>query len=186
MSMRVRMKGLAESLTDFEQRLLKAALPNAKWQKQFETAFKRITMRWKNEAQKRVPVDTSHLKQNMLNAVKNKGMRLIGEVGTNVPYAAHLEFGTDYIAGGKVKALGMDPRITDAQAIHTWAAKEGDAIRRTSHSYYRGDLFNIKSKKVGGPQEQMPFLRPAWMAIELWAIGEIRKVLHRVMKDLKP
>ena len=38
-------------------------------------------------------------------------------------YPVYVEFGTKYIAGGRVLALGFEPTITDAQAVKFWPAK---------------------------------------------------------------
>lgn len=63
-----------------------------------------------------------------------------------------IEFGSDLIAGGAVKALGDATDITDVQAITDWPTKR---------------------KRGGSANQQMPWLRPAWSAVEPEAIALI-------------
>jgi hypothetical protein len=64
---------------------------------------------------------------------------LEARIGTNEAYGPFLEYGTDRIAGGAVKALGMGENIQDSQAVHSWPA-----------------LLERRAKN-----QQMPWLRPA-------------------------
>lgn len=59
-----------------------------------------------------------------------------------------IEFGTEHIAGGRVKALGTGPVIMDSEAITTWPALQAR----------------------GGSGQQMPWLRPAWQEIKPQAL----------------
>ena len=120
--MRADIFGFDASVKQLEARLqgwMKAVEPQA------EQAMKQIAQRWQAEAQTRVPVDTATLEDRILQNVYKENGVIVAEVGSNIEYAAYLEFGTDYIAGGRVKALGMGPEITDAQAIKSWPAKDG-------------------------------------------------------------
>lgn len=151
--------------------------------KAFKT-FRRIEVVWRGQAVKRVPVDTSTLKQHIIgNTFWSSTTQITVEVGTNIfGYPDFLEFGTDRIAGGAVKALGLSPDITDSMAVHTWPAKEGEASELTSHSYKRidggGILRNSLGARVGGPQEQMPWLRPAFNSISIWAQEQISGIIE--------
>ncbi len=121
-------------------------------------AHRRIGQRHKAEAVKRVPVDEGTLKERITTATHRDtaGTEILTETGTNVPdYPVFLEFGTRYIAGGRVKALGEGVDITDAQAVKDWPAKAADNAQR----------------------EQMPWLRPAFNAIRDWALKQIIKAL---------
>ena len=60
-------------------------------------------------------------------------------IGTNEDYGVFVEYGTDRIAGGGVKNLGVGDDIHDHDAYHMWPAL---AAR-------------------GGSEQQMPWLRPA-------------------------
>jgi len=151
-------------------------------------AFRRIGVAWKAEAIKRIPVDTGMARQHVATEtlwdgpheiVTNTGTNLV-DPDTGIPYPVYLEFGTKWIAGGRVKRLGFDPFVTDSQAVHTWPAKEAEAIEQTSASYKKIDggsaRFNKKGKFVGsGAQEQMPWLRPAFNVIRDWAMREIEQ-----------
>lgn len=142
-----------------------------------------VGMRWQAEAIKRVPVDTSTLKQRILkNVYVDNQYVYVTEVGTNIPeYPIDLEFGTKWIARGRVLALGTSTQITDQQAIHMWPAKEADAIKETSYSINTnderlnktGDLAGPNQK--GGPQEQMPWLRPAFNSIKTWVVDSLNQ-----------
>lgn len=146
-----------------------------------------VGARWKAEAVKRVPVDTSTLKQRILNNVYlDQQYIYVTEVGTNVEeYPVYLEFGTEYIARGAVMRLGDSTEITDQQAIHMWPAKEADAIESTSYSINTnderlnrvGDLAGA-GKVKGGPQEQMPWLRPAFNSIKTWVIDSLNQTIE--------
>ncbi len=126
-----------------------------------------ICQRFRAEAIKRVPVGhmktkqgnivtTGQLKKLILDEVEELVSGVIGRVGTNIPYGVYTEFGTEYIAGGRVKALGDGVDITDAQAIKDWPAKRVQPVQG----------------------EQMPWLRPAFNAIKPWAIEKLNAVLN--------
>ncbi len=172
---------LAKDCIQFERRVenwtksLKAKL---------EKAHKIIGVRWHAEAVKRVPVDTGTLKTRILRNVYQDGQYIfVTEVGSNVPeYPTYLEFGTRFIAKGAVLRLGLSTDITDQQAIHTWQAKQDDEIKKTSFSIdIHGKLWNNPSKFVhaivAGPQEQMPWLRPAFNTIKTWVIDQLNGVI---------
>lgn len=120
-------------------------------------AMKRTSILWKAGAVKRAPVDDGLLRASVL---REHGKDAKGEyyaaVGSNQDYAKFVEFGTSRIAGGAVKALGESPNITDAQAIKTWPALEKD----------------------GGSREQMPWLRPSYMAIQ----GRVLAMINAALK----
>lgn len=159
-------------------------------------AMRDISAAWQSEAQKRIPVDTGLTRNTVLRDYgQHKNGEFYAACGSNQEHAKFLEYGTKHIAGGKVKALGQNPEITDQQAVHTWPAKERDADKTTrrdgkgrfhkikggstSASFKGGALRNAKGRFVrGGAQEQMPWLRPAWMAIKEKAIGRLAKALQ--------
>jgi hypothetical protein len=143
-----------------------------------EKAMKQIALRWHAEAAERVPVDEGTLRERLLqNSYEERGV-FIAEVGSNLPYAKFLEYGTDYIAGGKVKALGDDAGITDAQAITVWAAKNADIVNnKTGKANNRAVAAGDARLKRGGAQEQMPWLRPAFNKIRRWAEKLLEKAL---------
>lgn len=151
---------------------------SAETQKRFLVANKQAGQYWVAEAKKRVPVDEGRLRSSLRNNTYLDGDGvIITEVGTNVEYGKHLEFGTDYIAGGRVKDLGLNPEITDAQAIHDWPAKAGEATDATSAMMVGGRLRTAGGRFAAGPQEQMPFLRPAFMKIRQWVIDRFNAAL---------
>lgn len=106
---------------------------------------------WKTEAKKRVPVEHGVLRNSINKEVTVSRDDFELAVGTHVKYGVYLEFGTEHIAGGRVKALGDSPDVTDQQAITDWPAKAETNARR----------------------EQMPWLRTAWHAIKERAIRRI-------------
>lgn len=128
---------------------------------------------WMREAKFRVPVDTGVTRNTILGDVTVTNDEATCSVGSNQEHAKHIEFGTDWIAGGSVKALGTRPDITDADAIHTWAAKEENATKKTSYSanintgrlHNRGGLEIDGKRGAVGRQEQMPWLRTSFIAI---------------------
>lgn len=154
---------------------------DAEGRRKTEQTYRKYGLLWQAGAKRRVPVDEGRLEKG-IHAPKphwEGGLVLTQEVGTNVEYGPFLEFGTDRIAGGRVKALGEDPNITDQQAIHTWPAKEAEAIEGTSASIdtsggAQGRLRNSSGRFVRAkPQEQMPWLRPAFMEIRDDLIAEL-------------
>ena len=119
---------------------------------ELEDGFRVYAERWKGEAQRRVPESPAlgkhnktkaHLHQRILTNVYVVGGEVVMEVGSNLEHAVYVEFGTERIAKGRVKALGYDPHVTDAQAVTSWPAKELD----------------------GATRDQMPWLRPAFWAV---------------------
>lgn len=160
-------------------------------------AHKQIADRWRSEAVKRVPVFSSRLKQGILSNAYEQGLEIIAECGTNVtgdkgePYPVYLEFGTKYIARGRVLALGFGPYVTDAQAIRFWPAKNTgqDVVinKKTGAKRYKDGRIDAVTGEAnmklhdaierrlarGGADEQMPWLRSAFWKIRDWAVQHI-------------
>lgn len=148
---------------------------------------KEVGMMWAAGAVKRVPVDTSTLKNRILHNVYIDNQYVyVTEVGTNIPeYPIDLEFGTKWIAKGAVLALGTSTQITDQQAIHIWPAKAGVDF----HADYTSVSINTQDERLnlagnlagpnkkGGPQEQMPWLRPAFNAIKTIVIDSLNQTM---------
>jgi len=142
--------------------------------KKLVRAHNLIGQRHRAEAVKRVPVDTSNLVQKIFTNTDVVGKKIVTETGTNVDAGIFVEFGTKHIAGGRVKALGDKIEITDTQAIKDWPAKQADLSPPTE----KVQAALTKRAKRGGPQEQMPWLRPSWMAIRKWAVKLINDALR--------
>jgi len=116
------------------------------------TALVKIGTAVSTEAKKRVPVGAKFTGSRRPGALKNsiryeivRGAKIGAQVriGTNIRYAPYIEYGTNRIAGGKVKALGRTQlAATDATAIRTWKSK-------------------TKRGQGGAARPIMPFLRPA-------------------------
>lgn len=141
--------------------------------------MRRIGQKHKAEAVKRVPVDEGRLRNGILtNTYEEKFGQIFTETGTNIRgYPVFVEFGTKFIAGGRVKALGDGPEITDDQAIKEWPAKmEGLEGFKTDK---QGRLRDTAGRYLaGGGREQMPWLRPSFMKIRDWAVGQIDKAMR--------
>ena len=145
---------------------------------ELERVFRWIAAKWQREAKRRAPVAFGDLRNKILKHVHWEGVVLFCDVGSNMPYSAYVEFGTKHIAGGKVKALGDDPLVTDAMAVHIWPAKAAQAIQRTSVTFDQGvNRRRGSDGKFRGPQEQMPWLRPAFNAIRPQVINRIEEVV---------
>lgn len=154
-------------------------------------AHKRIGYRHKSEAVKRVPVDESRLKPAILTSTFEDSNGVTTETGTNVPYGEYVEFGTRYIAGGRVLALGPGVIVTDTQAIKLWPAKvlgsgaigkggfrSGARISTTTGKANTRVVAAIEARMArGGSDEQMPWLRPAFESMRRWAIQQIDDAL---------
>lgn len=137
-----------------------------------QAALREIGNRWKSEAAKRVPVDTGNLKQRILTEVFQEFGNWTVACGTNVPYGKYLEFGTKFIAGGRVLALGSDPNIGDGQAITNWPAKNADFVNPiTGIANAVAVAQSLKAHNRGSPQEEMPWLRSSLQAIVPWAVS---------------
>ena len=164
---------LLKDIDDFQKQLQawKAGLS-----KRVEKQHKIVGVRWRSEAQKRVPVDTGFLRQKILSNVYSASPHVYTtECGTNVEgYPVYLEFGTRFIAHGQVLKIGSRIDVTDIDAVHTWKAKREDAIEATSHSIDdKRQLYNAANNAVAGPQEQMPWLRPSFNEIKSWVIDTL-------------
>ena len=136
-------------------RILSLWTPSVK--QNLERAFRDITTEWAREAKLRVPVETGQLRNSILTEVGWDEQGIFGAVGTNVRHGVFTEFGTDRIAGGRVKALGTGAEITDAQAIKDWPAKAKDGAQR----------------------EQMPWLRTAFHVV-------LPKAQRRIARAIEP
>lgn len=119
-------------------------------------ALQAIGSVWVTEAKKRVPVDTGFLRNSINKSVTVTKTSFELAVGSSAKYAGYTEFGTEHIAGGRVKALGTTPNITDANAIKMWPA--------------------LAKRK--GQRQQMPWLRPAWSAIKVKAMARMNAALE--------
>lgn len=166
------------------------------WQKDsrrdLERAMKRIGQRHKKEAVERVPVDTSALKQRILtNTFEHTFFNYVTETGTNVrDYPIFLEFGTKYIAGGRVKAIGDKVEVTDAEAVRLWPAKNFGTLN-TKTGERTGGIVDERSgiankaavaaldrrREAGKQDEQMPWLRTSFSKIREWAIKQIEDAM---------
>lgn len=124
---------------------------NADSRRNVRSALNKIGTAWVTESKKRVPVEFGTLRNSINKEVSVTSDNFELAVGTHVKYGVYLEFGTEHIAGGRVKALGDSPDVTDQQAITDWPAKAETNARR----------------------EQMPWLRTAWHAIKERAIRRI-------------
>lgn len=149
--------------------------------REFKSAIQRTMTRtkteWMREAKYRVPVETGVTRNTILGNTSVGPDEAVCEVGSNQKHAAFIEFGTKFIAGGSVAAMGRDPEITDAQAVHTWAAKDQNETSRTSRGLtVDGRLANRQAVEIKGKrgqvgmQEQMPWLRTSFMKIRLKVI----------------
>ncbi len=152
-------KQLLDDLAEFESLLRRWSVEG---RKRHRRAHKRIGQKWRAEAVKRVPVDEGTLKARLVaNTYDAGGGDIVTEVGSNVPHSEFIEFGTQFIAGGEVKARFGEPAgfpvvVTDQQAITEWPAKTDEAIAGSASS-----------------REQMPFLRPAFWAIRPFILREL-------------
>lgn len=175
---------------------------NEKLRGQAFRLFTQLAFRWHAEAVKRVPVDEGILKNTLIhNTYWENDTTIVTELGTNLDYGGFVEFGTRFIAGGAVLAIGPKPEVTDTEAIHTWPAKQANETEKTSRSIIRdqGDhsLFDLQGKlhvgtfkgrllNVSGnllparPQEQMPWLRASWVVVKPWFLEELIKLITRI------
>ncbi len=149
--------------------------------KKLEKAHRVIGQRVKGEAQRRVPVATSRLKQGILTVTSRDAQGFVTEVGTNVksekgfPYPVVLEFGSKFIASGRVVALGEGTDISDADAIKDWPAKAASALKRDAQGRF---LTGSGAKMKSSAGSQMPWLRPAWNFVMPEAIQLINKAME--------
>lgn len=144
--------------------------------KAIRIALVRICVRWELEAKRRIPVETGFARNSVTHEVGKDADGHFGAVGSNADYAKYLEFGTEHIAGGAVKALGTREDVTDAQAIKIWPAKNANLLKKDGTA---NAAFTRLTAKVaaGGAQEQMPWLRTSFMSIRIWALDELAKAI---------
>ena len=79
---------------------------------------------WVALAKRIVPVRTGRLRNSIQKEIRFAQVGGVIElaVGSNVKYAPFIEFGTATIAGGQVKAIGLKPIVSEAEAIKSWPA----------------------------------------------------------------
>lgn len=150
-------------------------------------AYRRIGLAWKAGAVRRVPVDKGTLRQHILTNTYWEGeYELVTETGTNLrqqgrsryAYPVYLEFGTKWIAKGRVLALGLSPYITDAQAIKDWPAKDAEKLTWKQDKQGRFRKADGRFVGSGGVEEQMPWLRTSFNAIREDAMTEIAMAME--------
>jgi hypothetical protein len=125
---------------------------SARLDRRINSALIRIGTGVSTEAKKRVPVGAKltgsrrpgALKQSIrFEVIRGKRIGAQVRIGTNIRYAPYIEYGTNRIAGGKVKALGRSQLAArDSTAIRSWKSK-------------------TKRGQGGAGLPIMPFLRPA-------------------------
>jgi hypothetical protein len=148
----------------------------------------KAVMLWKRDIVRHVPVDVGLLRESFGTALAHKGQLpyLEAAVGTNVPYAVYLEFGTRYIASGQVLnwSSGQPP-------IYDWPAKRADAtLDRTvleidSEGRGRnamGAAFRKGASQTSGA-EFMPYMRGSWPLTEKVLIPRLVNALAKAMRN---
>lgn len=139
--------GLDRALKDGE-RMLKV------WVEEYKRRVQRVT-----------PVDKGLARQSWFTTFERTRTAMIATLANRIkskdgaPYPVYLEFGTDRIAGGRVKAWQAgEPPILD------WPAKTGDLPDITSampgSKKYERHADIITNAFTAGSGEQMPMLRP--------------------------
>jgi HK97 gp10 family phage protein len=85
-------------------------------------AAQKVLLYAEGQAKKDCPVDTGRLRSSITHGITDiKGDVIIGQVGTNVEYAEHVEFGTSkmqaqpYLRPAVDKALNKAPAIFEAE-----------------------------------------------------------------------
>ena len=146
-----------------------------------------VAQKWLREIVRHCPVDTGLLRQSFQVRPASLGEASRGvieaSVGTNVPYAVFLEYGTRFIAGGAVASWAPgDPPILD------WAAKRGDANGSTVVSIDpdgtgRTPKGKPASAKATSGAEFMPPMRGSWYQIEPQMVAELQELLIRETKS---
>jgi hypothetical protein len=140
----------------------------------------KVLRRWGQEYRRRVmrvvPVEYGTLRQSFQVLEQNDGQTLAVTLGTSLksqdgkPYPLYLEFGTDRIAGGKVKAWqpGDEP-------VMEWPAKMAGMVGSKRHER----AVNIAQRAfTKGQGEQMPFLRPVGYEIAPRIIEDCRVAIR--------
>lgn len=74
--------------------------------------MRRATMMVTTDAKRLAPVDTGRLRSSITPEVRQQGFNVLGVVGSNVLYAAHVE-------------LGTKPHEVPIEAVETWAQRHG-------------------------------------------------------------
>lgn len=167
----VELEALADDIDEWEQNLTDNV----------RDALERIAMAWEAGAKQRAPVENGTLRNKITHDVEVLSGIVVAYVGVpaDLTYAAFVEFGTKWIAGGRVKALGLSKDITDQEAVKLWPAKnEGDTSKNRDAGFLSTStgLFHSPTAKQahdiavatvlgGGVSEQMPWLRPSFTAI---------------------
>lgn len=180
-------------LTELERRI---ASWSVQVSREMTKLFRELGFKWRAEAVRRVPVETGWLKSKILQSTYLDTDNVwVTDVGTNVRdqetgfiYPMAVEFGTRYIAGGAVKALGDSPLITDAQAIHTWPAKSRNGIAGTSVGVDTDGATRGRRRdalgRFTGIQEQMPWLRTSWTSgVFNWFIARYNRALEPARQE---
>ena len=173
--MQVTITGLDREMQKFSEAL---EFWSQETQSRLLTANRQAGQYWVAEAKKRCPVDEGRLRNSIrTNTYRDSEGVITTEVGSNVDYAPHIEFGTKWIAGGRVKELGLVAEVTAAMAIHDWPAKRGEATDATSAMIDSRGRRRTAKGRFATVQEQMPFLRPAFMKIRQWVIDRFNAAL---------
>ena len=133
---------------------------------------------WLRETQRHCPVDAGLLRESfkIAPASEAQGNVLEAAIGTNVPYAVYIEFGTKYIAWGQVK--NWEP---GESVIIFWPAKQRDLPNPSKHRpgskvRARKELM-LQAALSPATAEFMPPMRGSWQLIEDQIVQAIRQRL---------
>lgn len=157
--------GIAEALNAIWKVLLA-------WGAEYQRQVQRVTPAEKGIARQSWFLITERTGDHMTVTLAN---RIKGENG-NRPYPFYLEFGTDRIAGGRVKAWKEgDPPIMD------WPAKHADipdmTLAKPGSKKYERHVDIITKAFTSGQGEQMPMLRPIGWEIAPKVVEDVQQAV---------
>lgn len=149
-------------------------------------ALNHVALLWLREIQRHCPVDVGILRESFnispatLNGAGSPGV-FEASVGTNVPYAVYIEFGTRWIAKGRVLEWNyQDPPIL------VWDAKLADLddpndFKVGSKKRQRAVDIQVKAMSIR-TGEFMPPMRGSWVQIQEAAHAAIRERLAKALQ----
>ena len=146
--------------------------------KEIAIALQQGAFLWHGEIVKHTPVAEGLLRASWAIATANTGGDIVSaSVGTNVPYAVFIEFGTRWIAQGAVLAWGSDQGpILDWEAKRS-GQKKFDNLHGAAKKAHED---KVARDQAAGREEFMPPMRASWNLVE----EKVQVIFRNRLRDL--
>lgn len=156
---------------------------------EMQRAITRSVLQIEKDAKGLAPVFTGHLRRSITHEVEARQSEVVGRVGTNVPYAKAVEFGTGLLS--EAPDSGHRRYMPPPAALDAWAIAKGFTVvsARTARGHAAatpgvyGQIVAWAIYLRGGTKPK-PYLRPALKDNLPNVEKEIKAIVPRILAKL--